>query len=130
MDPPHSAADGARQLRVAARLEPSGADDWFHRAFKPEPYWLVDARFEPAAGESGRQYAGRYHAGAKPRLATAAEAEARGVLEAAADRARRLRADADAYADERLATLEETLSRLLGTVERGRELLARPVSTS
>ena len=24
------------------------------RAFKPEPYWLVDARFEPAAGDSGR----------------------------------------------------------------------------
>jgi DNA topoisomerase-3 len=46
------------------------------RAFKPEPYWLVDARFEPSGGESGRQYAGRYHAGAKPRLATAAEADA------------------------------------------------------
>lgn len=56
----------------------------------------------------------------------AAEAEARGVLEAAADRSRQLKADADAYADERLATLEETLARLLGTVERGRELLARP----
>src|ERR671915_1478027 len=46
------------------------------RAFKPEPYWLVDARFEPIGGESGRAYAGRYHAGAKPRLATAEEAEA------------------------------------------------------
>lgn len=57
----------------------------------------------------------------------AAEAEARGVLEAAADRARQLRADADAYADQRLAGLEDTLVRLLGTVERGRELLARPV---
>ena len=54
----------------------------------------------------------------------AAEAEARGVLEAAADRARQLRADADAYADQRLATLEDTLVRVLGTVERGRELLA------
>lgn len=57
----------------------------------------------------------------------AAEAEARGVLEAAADRAAQMKADADAYADERLATLEETLARLLGTVERGRELLARPL---
>jgi cell division septum initiation protein DivIVA len=55
----------------------------------------------------------------------AAEAEARGVLEAAREQADRLRADADAYADERLAALEDTLSRLLGTVERGRELLRR-----
>src|SRR4051812_31341717 len=46
------------------------------RAFKPEPYWLVDATFEPVGGDSGRRYAGRYHAGAQPRLATAAEAEA------------------------------------------------------
>src|SRR3954451_12906084 len=46
------------------------------RAFKPEPYWLVDASFEPVSGESGRRYAGRYHAGAQPRLKTAAEAEA------------------------------------------------------
>jgi len=43
------------------------------RAFVPEPYWLVDARFA-ATGE--RLYAGRYHAGPKPRLATAQEAEA------------------------------------------------------
>lgn len=56
----------------------------------------------------------------------AAEAEARGVLEAARDRADRLRAEADAYADERLAALEITLARLLGTVERGREVLRRP----
>jgi hypothetical protein len=56
----------------------------------------------------------------------AAEAEARGVLEAARDRADRMRADADAYADQRLAALEDTLARLLGTVERGRELLRRP----
>src|SRR4051794_10792445 len=56
----------------------------------------------------------------------AAEADARGLLEAAAQRAERLRADADAYADERLAALEDTLGRLLGTVERGRELLRRP----
>ena len=51
------------------------------RAFKPEPYWLVDATF--AAGpldgegaESERKYVGRFHAGAKPRIATAEEAEA------------------------------------------------------
>jgi cell division septum initiation protein DivIVA len=54
----------------------------------------------------------------------AAEAEARGILQAAEERSRQLRADADAYADERLAVLEDTLARLLGTVERGRGLLA------
>jgi DNA topoisomerase III len=45
------------------------------RAFKPEPYWLVDASFEPV-GDAARRYAGRYHAGAQPRLKTAAEADA------------------------------------------------------
>src|SRR4051812_40557530 len=43
------------------------------RAFKPEPYWLVDADFA-ASGE--RVYNGRYHAGAQPRLATGEEAAA------------------------------------------------------
>ena len=47
------------------------------RAFVPEPYWLVDALFE-APGE--RSYEGRYHDGAKPRIKTAAEADA--VVEA------------------------------------------------
>ena len=46
------------------------------RAFEPEKYWLVDARFEVAGGEPGRRYAGRFHAGAQPRMKTAAEAEA------------------------------------------------------
>jgi DNA topoisomerase-3 len=46
------------------------------RAFVPEPYWLVDATFEPAQGDSGRSYAGRYHAGSEPRMKTAEEAEA------------------------------------------------------
>jgi DNA topoisomerase-3 len=32
--------------------------------------------FDPQGGEPGRRYAGRYHAGAQPRLAAAAEAEA------------------------------------------------------
>src|SRR5665213_2450115 len=43
------------------------------RAFVPEPYWLVDARFEPSE-DSSRRYEGRFHAGSKPRLATEAEA--------------------------------------------------------
>jgi DNA topoisomerase III len=50
------------------------------RAFKPEPYWVVDASFA-AVGE--RLYEGRYHApgsggavGKGPRVASAAEAEA------------------------------------------------------
>ncbi len=46
------------------------------REFKPEKYWLVDAKFEPQAGANGRAYEGRFHAGTKPRLASAAEAEA------------------------------------------------------
>jgi DNA topoisomerase III len=50
------------------------------RAFVPEPYWLVDASFEPVGGESGRRYDGRYHAGAQPRMKTAEEAAA--VVEA------------------------------------------------
>jgi DNA topoisomerase-3 len=45
------------------------------RAFKPEPYWLVDARFEPS-DDPQRKYEGRFHAGAKPRIATEAEAVA------------------------------------------------------
>jgi DNA topoisomerase III len=69
------------------------------KAFVPEPYWLVDARFDAgtAAGGNGggdfgegdgsadngssrggaegsRVYGGRFHAGAKPRLATEEEA--------------------------------------------------------
>ena len=43
------------------------------KAFVPEPYWLVDATFE-ADGE--RAYEGRFHAGAKPRIATEDEATA------------------------------------------------------
>ncbi|HEX8105229.1 MAG TPA: DNA topoisomerase 3 [Solirubrobacteraceae bacterium] len=46
------------------------------RAFKPEPYWVVDATFEAVGGEPGRVYEGRFHKGAKPRLASAEEAEA------------------------------------------------------
>jgi DNA topoisomerase-3 len=46
------------------------------RAFKPEPYWIVDASFKAVAEPSGRAYEGRYHAGANPRLKTAEEARA------------------------------------------------------
>jgi DNA topoisomerase-3 len=44
------------------------------RAFKPEPYWLVDALFAAAPGD--RLYEGRYHDGPRPRLATAEQADA------------------------------------------------------
>jgi DNA topoisomerase-3 len=43
------------------------------RAFKPEPYWLVDALF---AAPGDRLYEGRYHDGPRPRLATAEQADA------------------------------------------------------
>src|SRR4051812_20151507 len=42
------------------------------RAFRPEKYWLVDARF---ATDDDRRYAGRFHAGSQPRLASAEEAD-------------------------------------------------------
>src|SRR4051812_31487041 len=43
------------------------------RAFVPEKYWLVDAKF---ATDDGRKYEGRFHAGTKPRLPSADEAAA------------------------------------------------------
>ncbi|MGH2882651.1 MAG: DNA topoisomerase, partial [Solirubrobacteraceae bacterium] len=49
------------------------------RAFKPEPYWVVDAKFDPLQ-ERPRRYEGRYHAGANPRIASADAARA--VVEA------------------------------------------------
>jgi DNA topoisomerase-3 len=45
------------------------------RAFKPEPYWVVDARFETVSEPADRTYLGRYHSGANPRIKTAREAE-------------------------------------------------------
>ncbi len=42
------------------------------RAFIPEAYWLVDAKFE---ADGGRKYEGRYHAGAKPRIENQASAD-------------------------------------------------------
>ena len=45
------------------------------KAFRSEPYWIVDAVFDPVQNRP-RLYEGRYHAGANPRLKTAAEAEA------------------------------------------------------
>ncbi|MGH2892325.1 MAG: DNA topoisomerase, partial [Solirubrobacteraceae bacterium] len=46
------------------------------RAFVPEPYWIVDASFRTVAEPPGREYEGRFHAGANPRLKTAEEARA------------------------------------------------------
>jgi DNA topoisomerase-3 len=46
------------------------------RAFKPEPYWIVDATFDPVAEPSGRIYEGRFHDGANPRVKTAEQAAA------------------------------------------------------
>ncbi len=46
------------------------------REFKPEPYWVVDATFDPIAEPAGRVYEGRFHAGANPRIKTAEEATA------------------------------------------------------
>src|SRR4051812_39634834 len=49
------------------------------RAFTPEPYWVVDATFEPVDGSSSaatRRYVGRYHDGSRPRIPTAEAAQA------------------------------------------------------
>jgi DNA topoisomerase-3 len=43
------------------------------RAFVPEKYWLVDAKF---ATDDDRRYAGRFHEGPQPRLKSAEEANA------------------------------------------------------
>ena len=45
------------------------------RAFKPEPYWVVDASFDTVK-DGPRRYEGRFHAGANPRIKTAEEAAA------------------------------------------------------
>src|SRR5947209_5391738 len=46
------------------------------REFVPEPYWVVDATFDPITDPQGRVYEGRYHAGANPRVKSAEEAAA------------------------------------------------------
>jgi DNA topoisomerase III len=46
------------------------------RDFKPEPYWVVDARFQALPEQPRRVYDGRYHAGANPRIKSADEAAA------------------------------------------------------
>jgi DNA topoisomerase-3 len=45
------------------------------RDFRPEPYWVVDAQFDPVV-DGPRVYFGRYHAGSNPRVKTAEEAAA------------------------------------------------------
>jgi DNA topoisomerase-3 len=45
------------------------------RAFKPEPYWIVDAQFDPLAN-GPRRYEGRFYAGSNSRMKTADEARA------------------------------------------------------
>ncbi|MDX8153004.1 DNA topoisomerase 3 [Patulibacter brassicae] len=61
------------------------------RAFVPEPYWLVDARFDAGPGADGpkpRTYWGRLHQGTNPRLPTAGEAQA--IADAVRDRRGRI----------------------------------------
>ena len=109
------ALDEAREV-VAAREELLGqARDRRDRA-------IAEARAQAAAIVAAA------HAEAERRVSTAelrraAQAEARGIMDAARDRSQRLRADADGYAEERLATLAEVLASTLRTVERGRQAL-------
>jgi DNA topoisomerase-3 len=46
------------------------------RDFKPEPYWVVDARFLALPEQPRRTYDGRFHAGANPRIKSGEEAAA------------------------------------------------------
>jgi DNA topoisomerase-3 len=46
------------------------------RAFVPEPYWVVDAKFAVQDAPAGRGYSGRFHDGPQPRLKTGEEAAA------------------------------------------------------
>ena len=46
------------------------------RAFEPEPYWVVDATFDPVSEPAERLYEGRYHDGANPRVASVEAAAA------------------------------------------------------
>ncbi|HET9074551.1 MAG TPA: DNA topoisomerase 3 [Solirubrobacteraceae bacterium] len=46
------------------------------RAFVPEPYWIVDARFLAQPDDPRRAYDGRLHVGANPRLKSAEQAAA------------------------------------------------------
>src|SRR5947209_10367782 len=53
------------------------------RDFTPEPYWVVDATFDPVADPRPRTYEGRFHAGANPRIKSGDEAAA--IVAAAQD---------------------------------------------
>ncbi|MGC9219808.1 MAG: DNA topoisomerase 3 [Solirubrobacteraceae bacterium] len=55
------------------------------RGFRPEPYWVVDARFLTLLPDSERAYDGRYHAGSNPRIAD--ERRAREIVAACQDAA-------------------------------------------
>src|SRR5437763_5749866 len=52
------------------------------RAFKPEPYSIVDAQFDPLS-DGPRKYEGRYHDGANPRVKSGEQAAA--VVDACLD---------------------------------------------
>jgi DNA topoisomerase III len=55
------------------------------KAFVPEPYWLVDATFDAGPlDDEARVYEGRFHVGAKPRMAS--EQEALAIVEACQDK--------------------------------------------
>ena len=57
------------------------------RAFVPEPYWLVDARFEPS-GDAPRRYDGRFHAGVEAAPARPSRRRSRSSRRCATARAR------------------------------------------
>ena len=95
------------------------------RAFKPEPYWIVDAEFDTVK-DGPRRYEGRFYAGANPRLKTAAEAVA--VVEACQgqtglitklEKSERTRAPAAALRPDLAAARRQQPVRLLGPANAG-----------
>lgn len=92
--------------------------------------WVIKERedvLDAARGESGRiideARSERARLIAKTEVVHAANREAERIVEDARERARQIRLEAEDYVDAKLANFEVVLSKVLGSVERGREKL-------
>lgn len=92
--------------------------------------WVIKERedvLDAARSESGRivdeARSERARLIAKTEVVHAANREAERIVEDARERARQIRLEAEDYVDAKLANFEVVLSKVLGSVERGREKL-------
>ena len=92
--------------------------------------WVIKEReevLEAARGEAGRiveeARSERTRLIAKTEVVHAANRESERIVEDARERARQIRLEAEDYVDAKLANFEVVLSKVLGSVERGREKL-------